>query len=238
MSGKNTKSFTLAEVLITLVIIGIIAAITVPVVIQNCKRQELTSKLKKFYSTMTNALKLAEIKEGVQSADWEEWDSLTGDCDIIFDKLIDNINNIKKIDYESLINGEGSNFAKKSADKDGYSPINFEYQIADGMFIGCSGGPTSEGMDIIVDLNGDKAPNELGRDVFWFYMYPRAFMEIENSRYNINLKPFDGYILWWGGDNPTTREGVKDYCRNYGWYCSRLLLMDGLEFKNDYPLRL
>ena len=35
---KNKKSFTLAEVLITLVVIGIIAAITVPTIMANHKK--------------------------------------------------------------------------------------------------------------------------------------------------------------------------------------------------------
>ena len=64
---KKIKSFTLAEVLITLVVIGIIAAITVPVVMANHKRTETASKLKKFYSTMLNATKLAELEEGKQT---------------------------------------------------------------------------------------------------------------------------------------------------------------------------
>ena len=43
---KNNKSFTLSEVLITLVVIGIIAAITVPVIMANHKKTEASSKLK------------------------------------------------------------------------------------------------------------------------------------------------------------------------------------------------
>lgn len=56
--------FTLAEVLITLVIIGGIAAMTIPTVIQNTKKQEYYAKLKKNYSVVINALKLAQAHEG------------------------------------------------------------------------------------------------------------------------------------------------------------------------------
>ena len=68
---KKIKSFTLAEVLITLVVIGIIAAITIPVVMANHKRTETASKLKKFYSTMSEAIKLSEIENGLQTYEWE-----------------------------------------------------------------------------------------------------------------------------------------------------------------------
>lgn len=44
------KAFTLAEVLITLGIIGVVAAMTIPGLIQNSKNKELQTKLKKAYS--------------------------------------------------------------------------------------------------------------------------------------------------------------------------------------------
>jgi type II secretory pathway pseudopilin PulG len=45
----------LAEVLITLVVIGVISAITVPTIITNYQKQSIPAKLKKFYSTMNQA---------------------------------------------------------------------------------------------------------------------------------------------------------------------------------------
>ncbi len=62
MNIKN--GFTLAEVLITLGIIGIVAALTMPSLIQNSKRQETSARLKKFYSTMSQALIMAELDNG------------------------------------------------------------------------------------------------------------------------------------------------------------------------------
>ncbi len=44
MNIRNNKGFTLAEVLITLVIIGVIAAVTIPVVMQNTQKQEYIAK--------------------------------------------------------------------------------------------------------------------------------------------------------------------------------------------------
>ena len=50
------KAFTLAEVLITLGIIGVVAAMTLPALIENNKRAELQSQLKVAYSLLTQAL--------------------------------------------------------------------------------------------------------------------------------------------------------------------------------------
>lgn len=45
----NQKGFTLAEVLITLGIIGVVAALTLPALIQNHKKSETTARLKKIF---------------------------------------------------------------------------------------------------------------------------------------------------------------------------------------------
>ena len=47
----NKNAFTLAEVLITLGIIGVVAAMTMPSLIASHKEKETVSKLKKVYST-------------------------------------------------------------------------------------------------------------------------------------------------------------------------------------------
>ena len=82
------SGFTLAEVLITLVVIGIIAAITVPVVMANHKRTETASKLKKFYATMSEAIKLSEIENGLQTYEWENDSTCSGEAQKVCGKNI------------------------------------------------------------------------------------------------------------------------------------------------------
>ena len=55
------KAFTLAETLITLVIIGVIAAICVPVIFNNYQEQERAAKVKKAYSTISRAFNLLKV---------------------------------------------------------------------------------------------------------------------------------------------------------------------------------
>lgn len=59
---RNGFGFTLAETLITLGIIGIVAAMTLPTVINNYKKQVAVNKLKKFYSVMTQAIQTEEAR--------------------------------------------------------------------------------------------------------------------------------------------------------------------------------
>lgn len=57
---KNKTAFTLAEVIITLGIIGVVAAITIPALITNTKAHRLRVQFLKSYSTIQQAFKLME----------------------------------------------------------------------------------------------------------------------------------------------------------------------------------
>src|SRR5574344_1640540 len=60
----NKKGFTLAEVLITLGIIGVVAAITIPTLINSYKKQVLQTRIKTFYSEWTRVSNLAMYEQG------------------------------------------------------------------------------------------------------------------------------------------------------------------------------
>ena len=62
---KLFKGFTLAEVLITLGIIGVVSALTMPALVANYKKQEAVSKLKKSY-TMTQENSSSRLKYTLQ----------------------------------------------------------------------------------------------------------------------------------------------------------------------------
>ena len=74
MKNKNLmvnkkRAFTLAEVLITLVVIGVIAAITVPTIVANYRREATSAKLKKFYSTLHQV----SYRAKADGKDWNDW---------------------------------------------------------------------------------------------------------------------------------------------------------------------
>ena len=64
LKNKLHKGFTLAEVLITLGIIGVIAALTIPTLINKTTNKELETAFKKNYSMVQNAYKKAYYDNG------------------------------------------------------------------------------------------------------------------------------------------------------------------------------
>ena len=66
-SHKNKVAFTLAEVLITLGIIGVVAAITLPTLIANYKNKVLLNQAKNSYSIISNAMIQAKSQNGYDS---------------------------------------------------------------------------------------------------------------------------------------------------------------------------
>lgn len=66
----NSKiAFTLAEVLITLGIIGVVAMMTIPTLVQKYRENVLMAQFKKSYATVANGFRLSEIDNG----DMKDW---------------------------------------------------------------------------------------------------------------------------------------------------------------------
>ncbi len=61
---KKCQAFTLAEVLITLAIIGVVAAITIPSVVSNSQQQEFKTGLRKAVSVLNSAITMNMALDG------------------------------------------------------------------------------------------------------------------------------------------------------------------------------
>lgn len=71
------KGFTLAEVLITLGIIGIVAAMTIPTLINNYQKEQTVVQYKKTFSEISQAMKMAEVDNGSM----DTWDFSSAGAD-------------------------------------------------------------------------------------------------------------------------------------------------------------
>lgn len=217
---KNS-AFTLAEVLITLAIIGIVAAMTIPTLLNNTSDKQTVSALKKSYSTLSQAFNLA-VQENGTPDNWNIWDDNEGSMPAL-KKLVPYLNITK-----DCTNGETGCFPQSkyknlgigeepdSFDEDGRPKI----QLSDGTLIEayvedgqCSSniGSTLQLQNMcgryIVDINGFKSPNQWGKDLFWFWLTKGGIVPT--------------------GTQPDTDMIFVDYCGSvnaYGYSCAAWIL--------------
>src|SRR5574344_1973996 len=87
-------AFTLAEVLITLGIIGVVAALTIPTLMQKTQERESISKLKKVFSVLQNAYSRAINDEG-EISDWGTISDDDAGSDLVMQKFVSYLNVLK-----------------------------------------------------------------------------------------------------------------------------------------------
>ena len=100
---SRKAAFTMAEVLITLGIIGIVAAMTLPTVINRAQRKILTQQFKKSYATVQNAINLAQSEWGAPyECYWLKKSANAGyyldQCSAFWDAFLKNVKIIQKCD--------------------------------------------------------------------------------------------------------------------------------------------
>ncbi len=133
-----------------------------------------------------------------------------------------------------------------------YEKLNYEYKnyMEDSPIVFLNDGtffyPDECGEIILYDTNGDKGPNQIGRDIFRFFILINGdyssdgegeekqfaeaphFNTLGNTLTNYAPDIFPMY----------TRTYVKNSCASTGSLCTYLVQLDGWEFKDDYPLKL
>lgn len=177
------KAFSLAEVLITLGIIGIVAALTIPTLISNYQEKQTVTRVKEAYSLLSNAVQMAVAENGPVTT----WLNVIQTDDaalnhqifspIIFNKIIpylktvficDDIISCRQHSY-IIYNLVGITNDDKMLDYTGA-------KLSNGTFIQISSNGSCDSQyevedacaTIRVDINGPTLPNQKGKDIFVF----------------------------------------------------------------------
>ena len=200
------KAFTLAEILITLGIIGVVASMTIPSLISKYREKVFVERLKQTYSIFSQAYLMAVVKNGEpESWDLGEKATIEG-AEKVFDILSPYLNKAEVCreksgcfaDSYKTFSGHNYNYAPK--DHNMYA----RGILANGVSFALSSSGTgcsyfSETIYshicavLYVDLNGYKLPNKTGVDYFGFYITKKAILPM-------------GLKGWSGGTNVYTCE--------------------------------
>ena len=185
--SKMKNGFTLAEVLITLVIIGIVAALTIPTVVNTYVETSTVGKVKKTLSILGQAKKLAEAQNGsVEGWNFDEGASSETAAQF-WNYLKPHISVSKDCGTESACYPNSSIYTLVGtiSGVDYHNSIYYHIVLADGSVIWfrtggddkggkCShsagGGIENMCARFWYDVNGDKKPNTAGIDLFVYDM--------------------------------------------------------------------
>ena len=196
---QEQNAFTLAEILITLGIIGVTAALTIPTLIANHKATVLETSLKQSYSIINQALEMYMADNGTR---FTPEISSGGETKSILMKYIKFARDCGSGNRDEgacvghYDNDEKTSKLYKNFNGPQYIDLNL---FDDGQFIINNGSlvmmenmgnnPTIAPIFISVDVNGfNKRPNRLGQDLFMFELAKNSDgkllpMGISNSFY-------------------------------------------------------
>ena len=222
---RRKKAFTLAEVLITLGIIGVVAVLTIVPLVKNYQEKALVNRLKETYSMLSRAHQMAVVTYGEPNT----WD--LGGIDGLPSRI--KLSNYYK-PFLKITKDCGNSNTNKCFYTGGYKALfnNKIKQDQDASYRDCdwakvqlingaslafwSPGTCSETScgSIIVDINGPKPPNKAGVDYFWFYVDPKRGVLFLKSTADVpceyrNTSNLNGTrCTWW-----VINKGNMDYLR-------------------------
>lgn len=189
-ADKSLMAFTLAEVLLVLSVIGVVAALTIPTLIQKTGNDQSVARLKKVYSILSQAATLIANDNGGDISTVFASNGTAADNTNIMNVFAQKLNIIKNcgsaagagcfptgVTYKQL---NGNSWVNLDTDA-----INSKAILADGNILYlsdytgiCSSGAGSAGYPLAnaicghvgIDINGAAGPNQIGRDIFTFWI--------------------------------------------------------------------
>ena len=152
------SGFTLAEVLITLVIIGVIAAMTVPTLMNNTNSQEFRSALKKAISALNQAVTMQYALEGSLMSDYTASNIVQ---DVFQARL--NVISTDSTSWKST-STTCSNASGVFVTADGMAYCINDFTSGGGISGACDNAGKEACGTIYIDVNGAKKPNKMTED--------------------------------------------------------------------------
>lgn len=227
MEIKEKLAFTLAEVLITLGVIGVVAAITIPGLITSYNKKITETRLAKFYSVFNQAIRLSVAENG----DVDTWDDYW-DNDGIITGGQENQTGVEKA-FDTYLRPYMQIAYKKRIH---YGQDKILYVLPDGGAFAYNVWGTRDITFFSKDAEKCIARNKpIGTCSFMFIFYPISEAESWKYHYNKGIEP---YLYDWDGSKTHLKSGATYSCANSGYYCTAMIKNNGWKIPKDYPLKL
>lgn len=190
---KKFIAFTLAEVLITLGIIGVVAAMTIPTLMNSYQKNVYVTALKKAYATTNQALTQMAADAGCAGDltctgffSSTNSNQTVGDAFAKYFKVLKNCGDYSTTSTLGCFSNDVNYNYDGSDPNSGWDHVNYRfvaldgtaymfYSYADNCAVGTYSNHTTNNLnrvcgDLYIDVNGVKGPNFLGRDIFYFFI--------------------------------------------------------------------
>ena len=168
-------AFTLAEILITLGIIGVVAAFTIPTLMFQYQKKSLETQFEAAYSLINQAILMVKQETGSNSL-YNDYAVYSPEKDYYkrdefikeFYKHVHATNEVVPNDIEYSIYSDGH--IKRYADNTSFSFATPDKILANGMtmYVNIAASLDGKYIGFYVDINGVKPPNRMGHDLFSF----------------------------------------------------------------------
>lgn len=228
------KSFTIAEVLITLGICGIIAAMTLPGVMEGYRKKQFAAQLKAAYTSLFQAIIRAEDTFG-ELKYWDFTDSNT----ILLEYIGTHLNSEKHISTtyydqthsmcDKMKTFNRYKFLSGTGAGDPFQAEAPSIQLPSGACIGLNRTYNTSTLSTIlfIDLNGpQQSPNTFGKDLFMFVLTKADGRKILPYGYNDSTE---------NATSANNMHGCNKASRFGGRECTKIIMENGWEFPKDYP---
>lgn len=234
-------AFTLAEVLITLGIIGVVAALTIPTLMNNVTNQQYVTKLQKVYTTLNQAIQKYEVDNGCMG-DLKCTGLYSDTIANNISKWDDFVNNYLKVVKNCGISTDQDCFPVEyflniaGSDDTNIAANYYKFVLADGTSLAfqrtsdCGTYTTADPSnqvygycgEIRIDVNGNAKPNKKGRDYFNFGATQYHGVVAVYGSYALNKAA--GIDIW-----STTNVGMNclTTATSYGSGCAARIIDEG-----------
>lgn len=227
------KSFTVAEILITLCILGIAVAMTLPALIQSNNNKVVEARLKKFYSAINQAILMAENDYGDKKY-WYRNVANTSQKDEN-GNFVEGSNEFKNwfntylapylniIETETLDNGTYIVYFSDGGALQASSSTTRDWWFYPGKPKKC--------------IKKYNHMSRIGVCMFLFNFYPLEDGNEWQYHYNKGMEP---YKYEWGGNIEELYNKNTWGCNKTGkrYYCTAVIQMNNWSIPKNYPLKV